>query len=278
MWCCIKCGYGEVTLCLFFSGEVQPVASSNTPVEPLYSTVVKVKKKNGERLPPAQLPPADQATSKIKTKEPEILAALPRLELYEPPTTKLDTSLVIGNPTTAMTATVGSHDSHVTSHDPLLYDTIPAELEEPDNGNQTQEVEVPAYNAAMYKGLKKHDDNGNVQLVSMKGISYLSESQSMNFPLGSSADMQPIHYAAASGNKKALLEILSVLPITQDAVELVLGTDRMCKREGVDVCDSEGRTPLMHAVHSNQIQCVKILAEAGANVNADANGKNVVTE
>ena len=58
----------------FFSGEVQPVTSSNTPVEPLYSTVVKVKKKNGERLPPGQLPPADQATSKIKTKEPEILA------------------------------------------------------------------------------------------------------------------------------------------------------------------------------------------------------------
>ena len=166
----------------------------------------------------------------------------------------------------------------MTSHDPVLYDTIAAELEEPDNGDQTQEVEIPAYNAAMYKGLKKHDDNGNVQLVSMKGISYLSESQSMNFPLGSSADMQPIHYAAASGNKKALLEILSVLPITQDAVELVLGTERMCKREGVDVCDSEGRTPLMHAVHSNQIQCVKILAEAGANVNADANGKNVVTE
>ena len=72
------------------------MASSNTPVEPLYSTVVKVKKKSGERLPPAQLPPAVQATSKIKTKEPEILAALPKLEPYEPPTTQLDTSLVIG--------------------------------------------------------------------------------------------------------------------------------------------------------------------------------------
>ena len=39
------------------------------------------------------------------------------------------------------------------------------------------------------------------------------------------------------------------------------------------MCDSEGRTPLMHAVHNNQIQSVKILAEAGANVNADANGE-----
>lgn len=252
------------------------MAPSNTPVEPLYSTVVKVKKKSGEGLPPAQLPPADQATSKIKTEEPEILAALPKLEPYEPPTTQLDTSLVIGNPSIAVTATMGSHDSHMASHDPVLYDTIAAELEEPDHGDQTQEVEMPAYNAAMYKGLKKHDDNGNVHLVSVKGISDLSESQSMNFPLGSSADMQPIHYAAASGNKKALLEILSVLPIAQDPVELVLGTDRMCKREGVDGCDSEGRTPLMHAVHSNQIQCVKILAEAGANVNADANGEMVL--
>lgn len=247
-------------------------------MEPLYSTVVKVKKKSGERAPPAQFSPADQAINKTTTKEPEILAVLPKLELYEPPTTMLDTSLVIGNPSAAMTAAavvpeaqtmVGSHDSHVTSHDPDLYNA--AELEETDYRDQ---FEMPAYNAALYKGLKKHDDRGNVHLVSMKGISDFPESHSMNFPLGSSADMQPIHYAAASGNKKALQEILYVLPITQDAVELVLGTDRMCRREGVDVCDSEGRTPLMHAVHNNQIQSVKILAEAGANVNADANGEN----
>ena len=253
-------------------------------MEPLYSTVVKVKKKSGERAPPAQFSPADQAINKTTTKEPEILAVLPKLELYEPPTTMLDTSLVMGNPSAAMTAAavvheaqtmVGSHDSHVTSHDshvtshaPDLYSA--AESEETDYRDQ---FEMPAYNAALYKGLKKHDDRGNVHLVSMKGISDFPESHSMNFPLGSSADMQPIHYAAASGNKKALLEILSVLPITQDAVELVLGTDRMCRREGVDVCDSEGRTPLMHAVHNNQIQSVKILAEAGANVNADANGE-----
>lgn len=236
-----------------------------------------MKKKSGERAPPAQFFPADQAINKTTTKEPEILAVLPKLELYEPPTTTLDTSLVIGNPSAAMTAAavvpeaqtmVGSHDSHVTSHDPDLYNA--AESEETDYRDQ---FEMPAYNAALYKGLKKHDDRGNVHLVSMKGISDFPESHSMNFPLGSSADMQPIHYAAASGNKKALQEILSVLPITQDAVELVLGTDRMCRREGVDVCDSEGRTPLMHAVHNNQIQSVKILAEAGANVNADANGE-----
>lgn len=248
-----------------------------SPVEPLYSTVVKVKKKSGERAPPAQFSPADQAINKTTTKEPEILAVLPKLELYEPPTTTLDTSLVIGNPSAPMTAAavvpeaqtmVGSHDSYVTSHDPDLYNA--AESEETDYRDQ---FEMPAYNAALYKGLKKHDDRGNVHLVSMKGISDFPESHSMNFPLGSSADMQPIHYAAASGNKKVLLEILSVLPITQDAVELVLGTDRMCRREGVDVCDSEGRTPLMHAVHNNQIQSVKILAEAGANVNADANGE-----
>ena len=63
MWCYIIWSYG------FFTGGVQPVAPSNTPAEPLYSTVVKVKKKSGEGLPPTQLPPADQATSKIKTEE-----------------------------------------------------------------------------------------------------------------------------------------------------------------------------------------------------------------
>ena len=150
--------------------------------------------------------------------------------------------------------------------------------EEVDSGNQEAllEAQLPQYNPALYKGLKKHDNQArNVHLVSVKGTGQLPEEQPVNFPPSSSTDMHPLHYAAATGNKKSLNEQLSILPITQDPVEMVLGTEKMCKREGVDVRDSEGRTPLMHAVHQDHIHCVKILAEAGANVNSTADGEEL---
>lgn len=129
--------------------------------------------------------------------------------------------------------------------------------------------DMPVYSASVYKELKKHQDTGNVQLVSVKG----TVSQAKSFPEGSSSDLSPLHYAAASGDKKELGRLLSALPVTQDAVEMVLGTKKMCGREGLEVSDSEGRTPIMHAVHNNHLDSVKMLAEVGANVNALALGK-----
>ena len=46
----------------------------------------------------------------------------------------------------------------------------------------------------------------------------------------------------------------------------------MCVRQGMDERDGEGRTALMHAVHNNHTQCVKLLAEHGATVNATVDG------
>ena len=223
---------------------------------------------------PARFLPADQASIHKKEatfKEPEIIAAMPKLECYEP--TEADTSIVIANlsaPEASSQNTLAvSGDSHMISHD-ADYDSI----EEPDGQSQHYtETQMAAYDPALYKGLKKHEDKGNVHLVSVRGTSEFPHSQTVNFPTGSSQDMQPLHYAAASGNKKALSEILSQLPIMQDTVELVLGTDNFCTREGVDMRDSEGRTPFMHAVHNERVQCVKLLAEAGANVNEDADGE-----
>ena len=233
------------------AGEDQLSAASS---EPLYSTVVKVK--------PAKKPP-EPATP------PEILAAMPKLECYEP-TADVDTTTVFVNPSVAQPINLSSSSGQGTLYDPT-YDTVDA----PEGVSfESSEVGMPNYDPALYKGLKKHDDKGNVHLVSVKGISDMPMSETMNFPQGSSQDMHPIHYAAANGNKKLLSEILSVLPIMQDPVEMVLGTNRMCKREGVDVMDSEGRTALMHAVHNDRIQCVKLLAEAGANVNGTSSGKD----
>ncbi|KAL5460565.1 hypothetical protein EMCRGX_G034017 [Ephydatia muelleri] len=123
---------------------------------------------------------------------------------------------------------------------------------------------------AALRSQKRHKDNGSVQLLSVRGVSDLPEGSSLYFPVGASADMVSIHYAAATGNKGALEGFLSSLPVLQDPVEMVLGSDKLCRLEGVDVGDSEGRTPLMHAAHGNHLQCVQLLVGVGASVNTTA--------
>ena len=126
---------------------------------------------------------------------------------------------------------------------------------------------------AALRSQKRHKDNGSVQLLSVRGVSDLPEGSSLYFPVGASADMVSIHYAAATGNKGALEGFLSSLPVLQDPVEMVLGSDKLCRLEGVDVGDSEGRTPLMHAAHGNHLQCVQLLVGVGASVNTTAKGE-----
>ncbi len=264
----------------------------------MYSTVVKVKPSHKKRrtssledISSSSSPctSTDREATVFENKgrglasrsTPEILANLPKLDCYEPP---VEPTIIIINPSVATNQIpqVVSHESQVTSGDPT-YDTIDAPWAwEEGEGETTEytEVDMPKYDASVYKNLKKHDDKGNVHLVSIKGISEVpqgGQGSSMSLPPGNSQDMQPIHYAAAAGNKKLLSEILSNLPVSQDPVEMVLGTDRLCKREGVDVNDSEGRTALLHAVHNDQLQSVKMLAEAGANINAATNGTLLLT-
>ena len=235
--------------------------------EPQYSTVVKSKPRRLIKNEPST--PGGYGA-------PEQITVMPSLEAYEPQP-QLDSSIVVTNPAVAGSDTSGSPTNQelaAVSHDQPVHDP---NYDEVDSSNQEAllEANLPQYNPAMYKGLKKHDEQArNVHLVSVKGTGTLPEYQSVNFPPSSSADMHPLHYAAATGNKKTLSELLSVLPITQDPVEMVLGTEKMCKRDGIDIRDSEGRTPLMHAVHQDHIHCVKLLAEAGANVNSTANGMN----
>ena len=201
--------------------------------------------------------------------EPSSLTIVPTLEAYEPEP-PLETSIVISNRETMSPEPL--HISEVMEND---YTTTPDPLYSTVEEVDAYQPSEDAYNPALVKQLKKHDDRGTVQLLSIKGLQEkdLPTSETMSFPQGSSADMHPLHYAAANGNKKALAEIISVLPILQDTVEMVLGTENLVKREGIDVVDSEGRTPLMHAVHNDHLQAVKMLAEAGANVNQPASGE-----
>ena len=130
-------------------------------------------------------------------------------------------------------------------------------------------------NPTLYKGVNKHVDNGSVRLVSVQGAHQPQTTRAILIDAGSS-NMQPIHYAAAKGDKKELAEILSQLPIIQDPVERVLGSDKFCQREGVDVKDGEGRTALMHAVHFDHPDCVHLLADAGANINLESTGDALI--
>ena len=196
---------------------------------------------------------------------------MPSLDAYEP--APLEDSVVIPNRGTAEplnTSQVLEND-YTATPDPM-YSTV----EEVDSSGMS-EVDMAAnqYNPALLKQLKKHDDKkGNVQLVSIKGTgSGAAIGTAESFPQRSSANMQAIHYAAANGDKKLLAESIAALPVSQDAVEMVLGSEKLVKRDGIDIPDSEGRSPLMHAVHNNRLQAVKMLAENGANINGTAAGK-----
>jgi ankyrin repeat protein len=124
------------------------------------------------------------------------------------------------------------------------------------------DVLVDPVDPRVYKDLHKHQDNGNVQLLSVQenNVSMIDRGSRGN-------ETTPLHLAAAKGDKKQLEEILSTLPIIQDSVESILGRSKLCYREGVDVKDNYGRTALIYAVHHGHIDCVSLLAEAGGNVN-----------
>lgn len=206
-------------------------------VEPVYSSVVK---------------PKGKTTSDDVHEVSQLITELPKLETYEAEPV-IDTSLVVEN-----------RSSHLDDHAYEMVD-VP-NLDAPD---------MPVYSAAVYKELKKHQDNGNVQLISVKG----TVNHARNLPKYTSTDMSPLHYAAANGDKKELARLLSTLPVIQDPIEMVLGSEKMIRREGLEVLDSEGRSPIMHAVHNNHLHSIKMLAEVGANVDAIAlGGSRYVTE
>ena len=182
---------------------------------------------------------------------------------------------------------VTNEDRYVTSEDsylpPATEEDVPPAIPPPAAEETTENpTNVPNPTTAAPppppRSQRKHKDNaGAVQLLSVRGVSDLPESGSTYFPAGASADMASIHYAAAMGNREALEAFLSLLPVVQDPVEMVLGSNRLCRLEGVDVGDSEGRTPLMHAAHGNHLQCVQLLVGVGANVNTTAKGMGYQT-
>lgn len=268
----------------------------HTADSPVYSTVVKTtppaaaaavqalkdsKSPSGGGSPRGKGQPSGAGSSSI------IITVRPTLEEYEPEPS-LDTSVVISNISTASTGASPPlpspppqnisqvlENDYTATPDPL-YSTI-EEVDTPAAAaTSVSEVEMATYNPALVKQLKKHDDKGTVQLVSIKGNSSglaAGSGAAVCFPQGSSADMHALHYAAGNGSSKALAELISALPVSQDSVEMVLGSERLVKRLGIDVLDSEGRTPLMHAVHNEQEQAAKMLVEAGANVNKAAAGE-----
>lgn len=176
--------------------------------------------------------------------EPVVYAKVNRHHATKKTTTEVDHN----HSTITNVAIVTSPDDETDSH------MIPEEPETP----------ITAHNVKTYN--HKPPPQKNVQLISMKPVSdvevVLASAQS--FPAGSSYDMQPIHYMASVGDKKKLAQILSQLNNDDN--------DQAGTRGSVDVKDSEGRTPLMHAIHNEHFTCAKMLMDAGADVDIISNG------
>ena len=126
------------------------------------------------------------------------------------------------------------------------------------------EPSTATHNAATYN--QKPPTEQNVQLISMKPVSDIEviPASAQSFPAGSSYDMQPIHYMASTGDRKKLAQLLTQL--SSD------GEDQAGTGNCVDMRDSEGRTALMHAIHNEHFACVKLLMDAGADVDIVSNG------
>ncbi len=158
-----------------------------------------------------------------------------------------------------------------------LYDSMEERNNEETAEGAGEYAEIPDVDPRYLKGLKKHDDQGNVRLISVQGVAVDSSNEDLNTPIqkGLPLGMQTIHYLSAIGDKKALEGLLSLLPIIQAPIDMVLGNKKFKMREGVNVRDGQGRTPLMHAVYNGHKACVRLLAEAGANLSIEAAGQSM---
>ena len=226
---------------------------------PLYSQLRKARvallqttstSPNNQYNPPETIEPMNDSQQ---------VKIIPQLESYEPD--PLDTSLVIAN---------GSTIESTSSEEGTAAPDSPPPVPTYNPGEQEmviyEEVDTPEATSIVNDNLRKH--LGDMHATSSNVCQY----QSLTFPERRLANMKSIHYAAADGNKKSLAVIILQLPRTVIAPERLMEREWMCKRQGIDERDSEGRTALMHAVQNHHTQCVKILVESGANVNAVANG------
>ncbi|XP_062513799.1 uncharacterized protein LOC134189518 isoform X2 [Corticium candelabrum] len=93
-----------------------------------------------------------------------------------------------------------------------------------------------------------------------------------------SSSMTPLHYAAAMGKRRYLLELLKNIANNTDPVLRLVSPDGKQQVQDVsriscdtmnsiDCVDGHGRSALMHAVYWNQVDCARVLLHEGADVN-----------
>ena len=108
----------------------------------------------------------------------------------------------------------------INKDDDSLYDSMLEEIQHGGNSNadsgSNQEAEqryseIPNLDREDYvKGLQKDDFQDGVKLISVQGVTAVQSSQAMVIPSQNlPPNMDPIHYMAATGDKKGLERILN---------------------------------------------------------------------
>eukprot|EP00731_Ephydatia_muelleri_P030709 Em0022g223a len=128
---------------------------------------------------------------------------------------------------------------------------------------------------AALRSQKRHKDNGSVQLLSVRGVSDLPEGSSLYFPVGASADMVSIHYAAATGEQGGiggvpLLPASAAGPCGDGAGILTSSAGWRCVQllvgvgASVNTTAKDDSTALHDAAYSGSAEMVALLLSLGA--------------
>ena len=243
-------------------------------VEPLYSPVLKTKRKELPSAPSDQRKAIDGAAvagcefasnpSASDSPSPTHLEA--ESPQGGPPVAKITpVSTPVDDLRPHVKAAFGGNASHYESLDDIDPDNVAERSRrvyvEASSGSD-EERESGAVTGAQVTSRGKEKSSSSGQRVQKKGKSKASNFDDAPALLLDSlaTDMHVLHYAAIKGNKKEMTEILAKMKV--DGVS-------------VDLKDSEGRTALMHAVHCEHAPCIKLLVDHGANINLAAFGEQV---
>lgn len=87
-------------------------------------------------------------------------------------------------------------------------------------------------------------------------------------PETAAEDIYPLHYAAATGDRRLLQQLLDDAPQVLQRRNSSAGQRRDPRAYTADALDGLGRTPLVYAVVRDSLPCTELLLQRGGSINA----------